>query len=227
MPVPDVSVRVRSFLAPRLRRLGSTEATRANSFAAVRDACLDLRASDPRWGVLAKTSGDNVGGYAADIHAYDLGNGTCRLVDVVDDAEGEDGAPSATWSLVPDERAGVRPIAQWRVPPGASPVPSEPPAPQPSATSITIDLAAVIAAATAPLVAEVAALKLRVQTLENRPVAEPKAVSLTGRRIALRTSLGKLLCEDRDHHDTPDGSPNLLANRDAAGEWETLTIEEV
>lgn len=44
------------------------------------------------------------------------------------------------------------------------------------------------------------------------------------RRVAIKTSLGKYICEDRDRT-AADGSRALLANRENAGPWETLTLE--
>lgn len=44
------------------------------------------------------------------------------------------------------------------------------------------------------------------------------------RNVALKTSLGYFICEDRDQTGTPDGSPALLANRTSDGPWETFTL---
>lgn len=121
LSVPDQSGFVRSFLASRLRKLGSMDETRANSFAAVKACVIELRKTDARWGLLEKTAGDNVDGFAADIALYDLGDGTAQVVDIVSDAEGAgpqgkgDGTPSPGWSV-----KDIRPISQWRAPAGSS-----------------------------------------------------------------------------------------------------------
>lgn len=56
--------------------------------------------------------------------------------------------------------------------------------------------------------------------------AEQRLLALEGpRRVALKTNTGHYICEDLEHTSTPDGSPALLANRLAAGAWETFTVE--
>jgi hypothetical protein len=57
-----------------------------------------------------------------------------------------------------------------------------------------------------------------VRRIIREELAKPRAV-------ALKSPLGKYISEDRDHTETPDGSPALLANRQAAGPWETFTLE--
>ena len=46
------------------------------------------------------------------------------------------------------------------------------------------------------------------------------------RAVALKSPLGQYVSEDRNHTETPDGSPALLANRSTAGPWETFTLEQ-
>jgi len=98
-------------------------------------------------------------------------------------------------------------------------------APQP-ATTLDAIVRGLIESAVAPFHDEIAALKAEVAALKAQKPIEQPPLSLDGRRIALKTSLGHYICEDRDHHETPDRSANLLANRDSAGEWETFTIED-
>lgn len=112
VPVPDQSAFVRSFLSSRLKRYASLEETRINTFAAVNACCVALRSKgDMNWGVLEKMGGDRVRDRAADILLYALGDGTAQVVDVVNDAEGSNGAPSPSWNL-----KDIRPISQWRQP---------------------------------------------------------------------------------------------------------------
>lgn len=122
MDVPDYSSFARQFLSARLKRFdGDLEKTRGHSFEQLNALANALRQdkNDPRVGLLEKTGGARVRDRASDIIAYDLGNGTCQLLDVIGDSEGEDGVPRAGWGLVPDDEAGKRPIAQWKAPFGA------------------------------------------------------------------------------------------------------------
>jgi hypothetical protein len=115
--IPDYSAFVRSFLAPRLLRYsGDPERTRAHSFELLNVCCLELRRRDPRVGLLEKIGGARVRDRAADILAYDLGNGTCQLFDVISDSEGADRMPTPGWAKVSDHEAGIRPIDQWKPP---------------------------------------------------------------------------------------------------------------
>lgn len=115
--VPDYGAAVRSFLAPRLLRYtGDPERTRAHSFEVLNLCCQQLHRRDPRVGLLEKTGGARVRDRAADILAYDLGNQTCQLFDVIGDSEGDQRMPSGGWSRVPEHEAGIRPIAQWKPP---------------------------------------------------------------------------------------------------------------
>jgi hypothetical protein len=124
--LPDYSVFVRDFLAPRLTRFeGDEDRTRAHSFDAL-NACADaLHRQDPRVGLLKKTGGAQVRDRAADVIAIDLGNGTCQLFDAISDAEGHDGTPRADWRAIEEHEAGIRPISEWRAPFPVS-VPTEP-----------------------------------------------------------------------------------------------------
>lgn len=124
MDVPDYSSFARQFLSARLKRFdGDLEKTRAHSFEQLNALANALRQdkNDPRVGLLEKKGGARVRDRASDILAYDLGNGTCQLVDVIGDSEGEDGVPRAGWGLVPDDHAGKRSISEWKAPFGAVP----------------------------------------------------------------------------------------------------------
>jgi hypothetical protein len=129
--LPDYSVFVREFLAPRLTRFeGDEDRTRAHSFEAL-NACADaLHRQDPSVGLLKKTGGAQVRDRAADVIAIDLGNDTCQLFDAISDAEGHDGQPRPDWRAIEEHEAGIRPIDQWRAPFPVS-VPTEPPPSQP------------------------------------------------------------------------------------------------
>ena len=123
MSTPDYSSFARAFLGPRLQRFpGDPEKTRAHSFEQLNALANALRQdkNDPRVGLLAKTGGARVRDRASDIIAYDLGNGTCQLIDVIGDSEGEDGTPRAGWGEVPDHEAGKRNISEWRMPFGST-----------------------------------------------------------------------------------------------------------
>jgi len=128
---PDYSQFVREFLEPRLQRFeGDLERTRAHSFEQLNACAAELAKRDPRVGLLEKTAGLRVRDRAADIIAYDLGNGTCQLFDLIVNAEGEHGLPRAGWTEI--EHAGVRPISQWR-----APFPPEPPQPTSTRTEVS------------------------------------------------------------------------------------------
>lgn len=129
MSVPDRSQFARDFLGPRLGLVGGIEETRRHSFEAVKAGCVELRKTDPRWGLLEKTGGAHVDGFAADIWLYDLGDGSAQVVDVVGNAEGDAdpstgvrGAPVPSWSV-----KDIRSIGQWRAPDGSAPAPTTPP----------------------------------------------------------------------------------------------------
>jgi hypothetical protein len=134
--LPDYSVFVRDFFAPRLKRIeGDEDLTRAHSFDAL-NACADaLHRQDARVGLLKKTGGAQVRDRAADVIAIDLGNGTCQLFDAISDAEGHDGTPRADWRAIEEHEAGIRPIDQWRAPfPVGTPAPMPEPTPTPTPT---------------------------------------------------------------------------------------------
>jgi hypothetical protein len=139
--VPNHIDLARQFLGPRLKRIeGDTEATRANSFAALNALCLELRKSDTNFGLLEKTGGAKVRDRAADILAYRIGS-EAHLIDVIGDAEGEDGVPSVGWGLVPEHERGIRSIDEWRLPYAAvvtpPPTPEQPPVePPPDASQM-------------------------------------------------------------------------------------------
>jgi hypothetical protein len=122
MDVPDYSAFARQFLSTRLKRFdGDFEKTRAHSFEQLNALANALREekNDPRVGLLEKKGGARVRDRASDIIAYDLGNGTCQLLDVIGDSEGEDGVPRAGWGLVAESEAGKRAISEWKLPFGA------------------------------------------------------------------------------------------------------------
>jgi hypothetical protein len=115
---------VQSHIGPRLQRFGEDyEKTRANSFWALNDTCYELQKRDARWGLLIKTGGANVQNRAADVLLFNLGNGTARVVDVISDAEGEDGVPGCTWI-----EKDIRLMREWVIPyPPSQQPPQQPP----------------------------------------------------------------------------------------------------
>jgi hypothetical protein len=131
MSVPDYSAEFKSFVEPRLRHLvGDEQGTRAVCFEAVNAWVAEKRKSDPRVGLLiANPPATNVRNRKPDIVAYNLGNGTCQLVDVIGDSEGHDGKPRAGWSLVPEHEAGIRSMAEFASPYPVGDVPDPPPPP--------------------------------------------------------------------------------------------------
>jgi hypothetical protein len=220
MSVPDYSQFVVEFLRPRLRRFeGDVERTRTHSFEQLNACVGELHARDPRVGLLEKTGGARVRERAADIIAYDLGNGSCQLFDVIGDAEGEDGQPSPGWSAVEESRQGIRPISQWRRPYA----PEFEPKPTPARTAVVVTAEAfeeAIATLRNAWAADVLKLQQRIDELERRkPAAAPK-LTLSGKRIALRDNRGRYGRADW-------GDDSLRFDRGVAGDGETFTIEEV
>ena len=119
MLVPYEFPFVEDEIGPRLRIVGDEQATRENSFKAVNDACVKIRATkDDHWGLLKKTGGANAFGFAADVWLYDLQNGTAQVVDVVGNSEGAPppeggprGMPVPAWG-----EKDIRSIAEWSEP---------------------------------------------------------------------------------------------------------------
>jgi hypothetical protein len=165
-PVPNEAAFVKVFLAPRLKQLGSLDATRANTFEAVNACCNALRSrGDVNWGLLEKLSGDRVKDRAADILLYAIDATSAQVVDVVVNAEGDGGQPLPGWGI-----KDIRPIGQWRQPyatePDQPPPPDNPPPdnPPPPPPQPSVDLT--------PLWEAIARLQGRVETLEHRPAGK-------------------------------------------------------
>lgn len=224
MSLPDYSQFVREFLTPRLQRFeGDVERTRSNSFEQLNACVSELHKRDPRVGLLEKKGGARVRERAADIIAYDLGNGTCQLFDVIGDAEGEDGQPRAGWGAVEESRQGIRSISEWRAPYGAAPPgPTPTPTPTPS-TAIVVTaegLEAAIAALRNAWAQDLQKLQQRIEELERRRPAESATLTLTGKRIALRDNRGQYARSDW-------GDNSLRFDRGVAGDGETFTIKDM
>ena len=223
MSLPDYSQFVREFLTPRLQRFeGDVERTRSNSFEQLNACVSELHKRDPRAGLLEKTGGARVRDRAADIIAYDLGNGTCQLFDVIGDAEGEDGQPRAGWGAVEASRQGIRPISEWRAPYDTGPISGPGPTPKPStAVVVTAEgLEAAIAALRNAWAQDLQKLQQRIEELERRRPAESATVTLTGKRIAFRDNRGQYARSDW-------GDNSLRFDRGVAGDGETFTIKEM
>jgi len=158
MPVPDKSLFIASFLAPRLRRLDSEDATRAHTFEQVNACVRALALEDPNWGLLEKPGGPR--NRAADIGLYRTSLSEAQVVDLVADAEGHDGLPQPAWSV-----KDIRPIVQWHPPfTDSAPAPPPPPQPPPVQPPPAVDLV--------PLLGRLDALTLLVQqALKNQDAA--------------------------------------------------------
>jgi hypothetical protein len=116
--------------------------------------------TDPRWGVLEKTSGNNYQGYSVDCLAYrDDAAGLCWLVDIVRASDGPDAAP--TWGVV----EAPEPLSRWRISPEFldPSAPIDPP-PSPACLYVAPDLGPVAEALEA-LTARVAGLEQAVAGL--------------------------------------------------------------
>lgn len=151
-------------------------------------------------------SENNVDGYTSDIVA--LANGVHWDIQV----DGHAGAAFATWALE-DDPANYPPIAaRWTpaVDPGGVVPDPVTPVPNPGTGSIDALVAAQIAAALAPLKAEIAELR-------DRPAPEPAPAPEFPRRIALKGAHGMYLVAE------PSGQ--VLANRGAVGGWEIFDVE--
>jgi hypothetical protein len=210
MSVPNEYQFVCDVVGPRLAIVGDEEETRANSFWACNDGCVQIRQKDPRWGLLIKTGGAQVENRAADIWAYDLGNGTLQVVDMISNAEGapppEGGArtpPGPAWS-----EKDIRSISEWVVPYNDMPAPG--PDPGPSGDTVTVPTAA----AFEKLKADIASLDERLMALEanNGNTGFPS-------RIALRTWRGRYVVAVNDE------AYSVAADRESAGAWETFDVE--
>lgn len=208
MSVPDESAFATSFLNTRLVRFdGDEERTREHSFGVLNLLALELHRKDRRWGLLEKKGGARVRDRAADVLAYDLGNGTAQLLDVIADGEGHDGMPRGTWGLIGEDHAGIRPIAQWK-PPYQDTAPQPEPdededeqgehQPHPSG--------------------EIAALRAELNATNHLVRTLADAVQSL-KHVALKSAHGKYLSVQ------PDGS--IVADRDDARSWETLTLESM
>jgi hypothetical protein len=91
-------------------------------------------------------------------------------------------------------------------------------------TGTTVPTSGTPASPGAALDAHIAALTARIAALEARPLPTPQtpqgAVSLTGKRVAIKTDNGHwLTAED-------GGGSTVVANRTEAGGWEIFTLEE-
>lgn len=133
--------------------------------------------------------------------------GKKKLIDVLGDGGGAD---VPMWNVRPAHEEPGNGFWSPAVNPdldGAVPGDRPPP---PSGGSIDAIVQKLIAAATAPLKAEIERLGAMVAALESRPVASfPE-------RIALRSDHGKFVVAE------PDGT--VAANRDVAGAWETFSV---
>lgn len=212
LSVPDHAAEAAAFLATRLKHFpGDHVSTSVATFAAVNALCVELRKSDSRWFLLVKEAGqNNVRLRGVDVLLYQVSPTEAQVVDVVSDGDGHDGPPRPSW-----QPKDIRPIEQAREPfTDAAPAePAEPGRPGPSpAPAGSLDLgpavAALIAAAVAPLRAEIAQLRA---ALEERQA--PGAIA---GRIALRSSHGRFLSIQEDGR--------VIADRVNAGEWEFLEV---
>ena len=213
MAVPNEYAFVQSFIGPRLRIVGDEEDTRANSFNAVNDGCVEIRKKDARWGLLIKTGGAQVLNRAADIWLYDLRNGTAQVVDIVSNAEGappEPGAARAAPGTAWQEK-DIRNISEWALPYDASVDPGPGPGPDPGgADTVLVPTVAALEA----LEAWVANLEAQIVELRTQIANNPSGFPT---RIALRSWKGRYLASEADY--------SVVADREGAGAWETWDVE--
>jgi hypothetical protein len=144
-------------------------------------------------------SENNVDGFTSDIVA--LANGVHWDIQI----DGHTGAAMPRWAME-ENPANYPPIASRWVPavdPGGVTQDPKPNEPGTAATVAVEQVNALIAAAMAPLKAEIAALR---QELAAAPS-----------RIALKSAHGRYVSIEEDG--------TVVANRDAVGAWETLTVE--
>jgi hypothetical protein len=149
-------------------------------------------------------SENNVDGFTSDIVA--VSNGVHWDIQ----QDGHTGAAFPRWALE-ENPANYPPIAaRWTPavdPGGVTPRPK--PEPVPTSGLGVDEVNALIASAIVPLQAEIAALRREIAAMPE-PAAFPSA-------IALKSAHGRYLAVE------PDGT--VIANRNAAGDWETLKLE--
>ena len=149
-------------------------------------------------------SSNNVEGFTSDIVALASGVHWDVLVD------GNEGASFPNWALE-ENAANYPPIAaRWTpaVDPGGTPH-VDPQKPTTDPTALTAQIAAEVARAIAPLQAEIAGLRTMIE--QTWPASGATL------RVALKSAHGKYVCVE------PSG--RVIADRDAAGPWETLDLE--
>jgi hypothetical protein len=174
------------------------------AFAITKNVAWRLRAHGIGLVTAKQGSANNVEGFTSDIVALANGVHWDVLVD------GHDGASFPNWAME-ENPANYPPIAARWVPavdPGGTPAP-DPGDPAPEPPNLKALIAAEVARAIAPLQAEIAALKTK---LEQTWPASGAIV-----RVALKSAHGKYVCVE------PNG--RMIADRDGVGAWETLDVE--
>lgn len=173
------------------------------------------------WGRKDRDKDPNNNNNSDDALCYRLSDGRFEIYDIINGGDG-----SAAWDYKGTFADGEN--GYFREVPGVTdpPVPPLPPGPGTSTPGAQIDVEiAALLKRIAAAETKVAQAEAKIAALEARPVGGG-SVSLDGRRIALKSSLGKFICEDRGLMPFGDGSTPLRANRDAAGLYETFTIKE-
>lgn len=217
LQLPDKSQEVAQLLTafPAFGQ-GDTQAARLrNSFLAARHTAQQLARTDPRWGILRKTSGSNVDGFSADYLAYCLGTpseqgcaGQALHVDIIADAEGADGPPRPSW-------APHGPVDEPRISWAYAGRPEEPapgpPGPQPQPQPI--DLSAVLQ--------KLDALAQQVTQLQHQLTAlQPQMQQAAQESLNAATRALTIL----DLLRQPPGPPNLTGVRFKGRNWAGTVI---
>lgn len=178
-----------------------------------------LHEDDPKFGFLGKDGGGNhqviegVGKVAVDAVAY---GDTDEVVDIIVNAGGETPA-GPSWGV-----HGRRDSDKWKQPvPFDGKAPEKPVEPGKPATPVTLDalVASLIEKVVAPLREEIKKLSEREVVVDLPALPDFSQFVRNGDSIALRSQKNsKLLCVD--------GGDVAVANRDAAGSWESFNIEK-
>lgn len=131
MSVPNESALVKELARTAKLGQGANAGERsANAGKFTQQVAAVLFRKDPRWGVLAKPSGNNYQGYSVDCLAYRQDT-QLELVDIVSSSDMPEAKPS--WSA-----AGTATIDRWRVSPAVADTPGPGPTPEPESDELVL-----------------------------------------------------------------------------------------
>ena len=176
------------------------------AFAITKNVAWRLRAHGVGLVKAKQGSDNNVEGFTSDIVALANGVHWDVLVD------GNEGASFPNWAMEENPANYPAIAARWVPavdPRGTTPAPDPSPTPDPG--SLKALIAAEVARAVAPLQAEIAALKTKIEQ------ERPWPASGTTVRVALKSAHGKYVSVEQNGR--------VIADRDAPGAWETLDVE--